>query len=159
MGDYSHRTIPQFRNLHDMSTIQQNESLILESEDNALGEMKTNPKTTGSQQKQPFQNRYLLLMNGGSANNRNETDLPLNSRAIPKHASSHGTSHATTATTSTYALDEVGSQKDNRCKNQKLMEELANLKSEIGMLKQLQNDQSQMCHSTINQSQYPSNLS
>jgi hypothetical protein len=142
MGDCSHRTLPQFRNLHDMSTIQQNESLILESEDKALGEMKTNQMTTGSMQKQPFQNRYLLLMNGGNANNRNETDLPLNSRAIPKHTSSHGTSHATTATTSTYALDEVGSQKENRCKNQKLMDELANLKSEIGMLKQLQNDQS-----------------
>jgi hypothetical protein len=76
-------------------------------------------------------------MNGGGTNNRNETDLPLNSRAISKHLSSHGTSHATTATTSTYGLDELGSQNENRCKNQKLMEELANLKSEIGMLKQM----------------------
>lgn len=67
-------------------------------------------------------------MNGGDANNRNETDLPLNSRSLPKHASSHGTSHATTTTTSTWGLDEVGSQKENKCKNQKLMEELANLK-------------------------------
>jgi TolA-binding protein len=98
-------------------------------------------------------------MNGGGTNDRNETDLPLNSTAIPKHLSSHGASHATTATTSTYGLDEFGSQNENRCKNQKLMEELANLKSEIGMLKQMQNDQSQMCHSTINQSQFPSNLS
>jgi hypothetical protein len=48
IGDYSHRTIPQFRNLHDMSTIQQNESLILESEEKLLGEIKTNQKTTGS---------------------------------------------------------------------------------------------------------------
>ena len=100
-------------------------------------------------------------MNG--PNDHNETNLPLSSNCMPRTftaaSSTHGTSHGTTAATSSCDLRDLQPQQEdvsNKSKNKRLMDELAKLKQEINMLKQLQHDQS---HLTINQSQLPTNNS